>query len=51
MGFKVLSPLCLAVLVGAPATGRAQTIVPSLTELSVKVNAGDTVYVTESSQP
>ena len=50
MGFRVRSLLCLASLVCMPATGWAQTIVP-LTEFSVRVNPGDTVYVTESSQP
>src|SRR5450759_1008102 len=51
MGPTMYSLLCLAVLVGIPATGWAQTIAPSLTELSGRVKPGDTVYVTESSQP
>ena len=51
MGQRTCSLLCLTVLVCIPAIGLAQTIAPSLPELSGRVKPGDTVYVTESSQP
>jgi hypothetical protein len=51
MGQKTCLLLCLAVLGCIPATGRAQTIAPAVSELSGRVKPGDTVYITESSQP